>query len=182
MQQRRWLFGKTGLVVAALGMVALALVGCSSTEASPKAPSAAAVAAELSQSQTKGAGDNAGDGASKGQVRTSQGGSVTIDVTWENPKQTTASLTFSVGMDTHSIDLDNIDLSKQAVLRNDRGQELKPERWDSPPGGHHRSGVLTFPAKDGSGRPIVDAGVKVVELVIRDVSGVKERVLRWEVS
>ncbi|MHB0869820.1 MAG: hypothetical protein ACYC66_10505 [Chloroflexota bacterium] len=175
MQRRRWKLIGIGL---ALAVSAAILVGCSSTEA--RSPSASAVAAELSRSQTQG---NGGAGASKGTTRTDEGGSVTIEVTWENPRDTNGPLAFSVAMDTHSVNLDGYDLGKLALLRNDRGQELKPERWDAPSGGgHHRSGTLSFSAKDGSGKPVVDAGVRVLELVIRDVAGVKERVLKWKVS
>lgn len=107
---------------------------------------------------------------------------MTIDVTWENSDDRNGSLTFSVIMNTHSVDLDGYDLGRLATLRNDRGQELKPQRWDAPAGGHHRSGVLVFPPADGSGNPILAPGTKSIELVIRDVAGIKERVLRWDVS
>ncbi len=107
---------------------------------------------------------------------------MTIEVTWQNPTETTGPATFSVAMDTHSVNLDGVDLGKLSVLRNDRGQQVTPSGWDAPSGGHHRSGVLAFPAADGDGNPIAGPGVKAVELVIRDVAGVRERVLRWEVA
>ncbi|MGE5619189.1 MAG: hypothetical protein ACM3US_08020 [Sphingomonadaceae bacterium] len=174
MQRRRWRLIGIGL---ALGVSAVVLLGCSSTEA--KAPSASVVAAELSRPQAQ---SSSGAAAARGTTRTSEGGSVTIKVTWQNPGDTDRPLAFSVAMDTHSVNLDGYDLGKLAVLRNDRGQELKPERWDAPSGGHHRSGTLSFPAKDTSGKAILASGVRVLELVIRDVAGVKERVFRWEVS
>lgn len=89
---------------------------------------------------------------------------------------------FSVVTDTHAVSLDGFDLAKLAVLRNDLGQEVRPPVWDAPPGDHHRSGSLAFPASDGSGKPVVGPTTKRLELVIRDVSGVKERVLKWEVA
>lgn len=107
---------------------------------------------------------------------------MTIDVTWKNPAESAGPIAFKVAMDTHSVDLDRIDLGKVAVLRNDQGREVKPEAWDAPAGGHHREGTLLFPSKDGSGSPMVGVGVKALELVIRDVAGVKERVLRWEMG
>ncbi len=137
--------------------------------------------AALSGAQSTGS--NGGDSSrSAGATQSNSGGNVTIEITWENPQDTTGPLTFSVGMNTHSVDLDSFDLGKLAVLRNDRGQEVKPQRWDAPSGGHHRSGTLTFPSKDGSGQPMVGAGTKTLEIVIRDVAGVKERVLRWQVA
>ncbi len=107
---------------------------------------------------------------------------MTIDVTWKNPGEAGGAIAFKVTMDTHSVDLDRVDLGKSSVLRNDQGREVKPEAWNAPAGGHHREGTLQFPSSDGSGSPLVSAGVKTVELVIRDVAGVKERVLRWEVA
>lgn len=110
------------------------------------------------------------------------GGQVTIDVTWKSPTSSPAELTYSVVMDTHSKDLDGYDLGELSVLRNDRGQQVAAQSWDSPPGGHHRSGTLVFPAVDGAGKALVEGGVRYVEMVIRDVAGVNERVLRWDIS
>ncbi len=50
---------------------------------------------------------------------------------------------FDVGMNTHSVELDQ-DMTQIAVLIDDRGREHKPIRWDGPVGGHHREGTLTF--------------------------------------
>jgi hypothetical protein len=85
-------------------------------------------------------------------------------------------------MNTHSVNLDGYDFGKLAVLRNDAGQEVQPQGWDAPAGDHHRSGSLTFPPRDTSGQPMVGPGTRFLELVIHDVAGVKERVLRWEAS
>ncbi|MBE3577557.1 MAG: hypothetical protein IMX00_07675 [Limnochordales bacterium] len=71
-------------------------------------------------------------------------------------------------MNTHSVEL-NYDLSRLAVLRNDRGEELRPRSWKAPAGGHHVSVLLVFEIPAGfftSSR---------LELVIRDVGGVPER-------
>ena len=76
-------------------------------------------------------------------------------------------------MDTHSVDLDAVDLKKQAVLRDDKGGEYKAVDWNAAMGGHHRSGKLVFAHPDKTS--------KTFELVIRDVAGVAERVLRWQV-
>ncbi len=115
-------------------------------------------------------------------TQSNSGGNVTIEVTWENPQEKNGPLTFSVAMNTHSVNLDGFDLSELAVLRNDSGQQVKPQQWEAPSGGHHRSGTLTFPFKGESGKPIVGTGTKTLEMVIRDVAGVKERVLQWKVS
>jgi hypothetical protein len=99
------------------------------------------------------------------------GGQVTIEVAplalgedvWE----------FKVALNTHSVDL-GFDLTEVSTLRCDRGQEFEAAAWDgSGPGGHHRSGVLRFAA--------LDHPTSTVEVVIRDVAKVPERVFRWDV-
>lgn len=170
-----------GLVGAILAAAALALAGCGAAPASGStSPEAAATALPQAPAASPGTGSASNDSGST--TRQSQGGNVTIGVTLQNPSDATGPLIFSVAMDTHAVNLDNYDLSQLAILRNDRGQEVKPEQWDAPLGGHHRSGTLAFPTTDVLGKPLLGSGTKVVELVIRDVAGVKERVLSWEVS
>ncbi len=78
---------------------------------------------------------------------------------------------FSVALNTHSGSL-NFDLTENSFLEDDKGNLHKPTGWDgSPPGGHHRSGVLSFPS--------VGAGAKHIKITIRNVSGVPERVFEW---
>jgi hypothetical protein len=67
---------------------------------------------------------------------------VTIAVTWQGAE---AGPVFNVALDTHSVDLDAVDLSKAAMLRTDPGVQVRPVGWDAPKGGHHRSGTLAFP-------------------------------------
>ena len=81
-------------------------------------------------------------------------------------------------MDTHAVDLDGFDLKQLAVLRVD-GREIQPAGWDAPKGGHHRSGTLSFPATGSDGRPLITADTRSIELLIRDVAGVPERVFVW---
>lgn len=112
-------------------------------------------------------------------LQRNQAGNVTIDVTWETNQASSDSLRFTVEMNTHSVDLDKYDLSKLSTLRTDKGREVTAIAWDGPSGGgHHRSGALVFPATEG-GKPLIDGETGSVELSIRDVAGVKERVLRW---
>lgn len=115
-------------------------------------------------------------GPTNGATQSSDGGNVTIDVEWLGLDGDR--LSFAVAMNTHSVDLDDYDLGELAVLRDDQGNEYRPESWDSAPGGHHRSGVLTFSAPDS-----VESGeAAVVEMVIRDIAGVGERVLTWHLD
>lgn len=109
-----------------------------------------------------------------GLIQSNTGGSVTIDVEWV--KAGDDSLTFNVAMNTHSVDLDQYDLGKLAVLRDDTGNEYHSSSWDSALGGHHRRGTLAFPLPDS----LSQGTAKYVELVIRDVADIEERVLKWE--
>lgn len=109
-------------------------------------------------------------------TQTSEGGEVTVEVTW---KGESAGPVFDVIMDTHSVDLDAYDLRKQAVLRNDRGLEVRAKAWDAPEGGHHREGVLDFPEKTAGGKELIGPNTRRVELIIRDVAGVPERSFEW---
>lgn len=78
---------------------------------------------------------------------------------------------FRISMNTHSVPLD-FDLAAISVLKDDRGTVFKPTGWKgSPPGGHHRSGTLSF--------PVLPAGTKAITLTIRDVDGVRERNFEW---
>jgi hypothetical protein len=110
------------------------------------------------------------------QARISEGGQVTVKATWPRPA---AGLVFTIVMDTHAVDLDGYDLAQLAVLRVDGGPDLAPVGWDAPAGGHHREGTLTFPTEQG-GKPVIGAQTRTIELIIRDVAGVPERVLTWE--
>jgi hypothetical protein len=81
---------------------------------------------------------------------------------------------FEVRMTTHSVDLSQ-DMVAVSLLKDDNGQEYRPLGWNgSPPGGHHRSGVLEFPALKGN--------PKTVTLVIKDIAQVPARTFEWKVQ
>lgn len=104
-------------------------------------------------------------------TQTGQAGQVTIKATWHGAD---AGPIFTVVLDTHSVDLDAYDLRQLAVLRTDQAEELVPIGWDAPAGGHHRQGTLTFPPTRSDGSPVLTDETRLVELRIRDVSGVSE--------
>lgn len=53
---------------------------------------------------------------------------------------------FEITLTTHEGSLDQ-DLETGSVLENEKNIQLNPLGWEgSPPGGHHREGVLSFPA------------------------------------
>lgn len=109
-------------------------------------------------------------------TQTNEAGQVKIAATWQG---VTGKPDFTVTMDTHSVDLDGYDLDQLALLRTDDGRQVRPSGWDAPSGGHHRSGTLSFPTTADDGRPLIGPTTRTLELVIADVAGVPERVLRW---
>ena len=141
----------TALVALLLAIVA----GCSGTTS----PSASSVAPGASEPLAASA------------TQRSEGGDVTAVATWQGPED---GASFDVALDTHSVDLDALDLA-DATLRNDRGEMLTARPWAAPRGGHHREGVLTF---DGDARAFL-AGARWMELVLVGVGKLPERTLRW---
>lgn len=88
---------------------------------------------------------------------------------------------FVVKLDTHAGDLSTLDIAKLAVVRDGAGREAQPIAWQGlSEDSHHRSGLLVFSGAQTGGRPPSPGEGGYVELVLRNVAGVKERVLRWE--
>lgn len=82
--------------------------------------------------------------------------------------------TFEIRLNTHSVPLD-YDLVAVSLLKDDQGHEYPASAWKgSPAGGHHRSGVLEFPA--------IDKGTKSITLYINDVADVPERTFNWKLG
>ncbi len=109
-----------------------------------------------------------------GLAQSNTAGALTIDMEWIKAED--GSLVFNVAMNTHSVDLDQYDLGELTILRDDADNEYHPVSWDSAPGGHHRKGTLTFPLPDS----VSQGKAKYIEVMIRDVAGIEERVLKWE--
>jgi hypothetical protein len=81
---------------------------------------------------------------------------------------------FEIRINTHSGDLSQ-DLVAVSTLKDNSGREYRPISWDgSPPGGHHRSGVLAFPE--------LANGAQSITLVIHEVANVPERVFNWSIE
>lgn len=105
-------------------------------------------------------------------------GAVSVTVTPLKLNDPGASLEFDVVMDTHSVDL-SMDLATLATLTMDSGRSVSATLWDAAPGGHHVSGVLSFPATvDGAS---LLEGASHLTLTIRNVDA-PERVFIWNVS
>lgn len=81
---------------------------------------------------------------------------------------------FEIRMNTHSVPLE-YDLVAVSLLKDDQGREYRASVWNgSPAGGHHRSGVLEFPA--------IDKGAKSITLYIKDIANVPERTFQWKLE
>lgn len=101
-----------------------------------------------------------------------RGGGVTVAVT---PLSGTDDVpTFSVTLDTHSVNLDIYDLKALSLLRDNSGKVYQVARVEEQGGGHHRKTVLHFPT--------IPVGVRTIELIIKDIAGIKERSFRWELK
>lgn len=101
----------------------------------------------------------------------SEGGAVEVVASWSLPDPPSLKL----AMDTHSVDLDGIDVAAVARLRLDGGDWVAPTQVDAPQGGHHRSATLIFATIPTA----AFASARVIELRVTDV-GVAERLMRWE--
>ncbi len=81
---------------------------------------------------------------------------------------------FQIRISTHSGDLSQ-NMVEVSMLRDDKGREYRPIGWEgSPPGGHHRRGVLEFPSFEGKSKKIT--------LIVRDIANVPERLFEWKIK
>lgn len=148
------------------GLVAVMIVVLAACSSSPST---------VSSSPAPASGDPGSTApAAGGTTQTSDGGQVTVVVSWPGPA---AGAVFDVKLDTHSVNLDALDLS-DAMLRNDRGETLSARPWAAATGGHHREGELGF---EGDAVAFF-AGTSWVELVLSGIGDLAERTLRWVVS
>ncbi len=86
----------------------------------------------------------------------------------------TSTWIFNFGIDTHVGSLD-MDMTKVAVLTDDRGDSLVPVAWDGPAaGGHHRNGTLAFPGPSST--------PKTITLTVSNVGGVATRTFTWSIK
>ena len=101
------------------------------------------------------------------------GGGVTAKVTFLNP-QGAAEPRFQIVLDTHSVNLDAYELKTIVILRDDIGKSYGQTAVENKGGGHHRETFVYFPKPS--------PGAKRIELVIKDIAGVKERTFVWNLD
>jgi hypothetical protein len=102
-------------------------------------------------------------------TQTQAGGGVTVKATYLNPQRGSDSR-FAVAFDTHSVNLDQYDLKTIVSLRDESGKTYQAKGVETKGGGHHRQATIIFPRPSG----------KKLELVVKDIAGVKERIFQWD--
>ena len=123
-----------------------------------------------------GGGMMGGESGEKGPMtKEKAAGEVTVIATFKNPDDIGGKeeLKFEVKLDTHTVNLDTFSFEKNIILRDDKGKTYKPSSSEISGSGHHREAEVRFknPGK-----------VKSVELLVKDVAGVKETVLKWDIQ
>lgn len=106
-------------------------------------------------------------------TQTVAGGGITAKATFLNPKGADDPR-FQVVLDTHSVNLDAYDFKNIAVLRDDAGKSYVPIAAENKGSGHHREAIVSFPK--------ISPESKRIELIIKDVAGVKERTFVWNLE
>ena len=99
-------------------------------------------------------------------------GPVSVAVTPLDLETASPSWSFDVTLNTHSEEIGE-DLVAVSELLDDAGKIYKPTSWEgSPPGGHHRSGILKF--NSISPRP------ESLELKINNLGEISVRSFKWD--
>ena len=151
---------KSIFIISALALVALSVAACST--ATPTTAPTPTVAAPSRAPQSS---------ASAFETKNNSGGSVDIAVTPET-LEVGQPMAFEIAMNTHSVDLSD-DMTQIVTLRDDQGKEYTPMAWEgAAAGGHHRNGVIKFAA--------LTSKPKSVDLVIKGLAKVSERIFHWD--
>ncbi|MBI4339556.1 MAG: hypothetical protein HY680_06340 [Chloroflexi bacterium] len=83
-----------------------------------------------------------------------------------------------LSLNTHSVELARYDPMSRVTLERTGGPPTAPEQWvPLSESGHHREGVLVFA---GLSYEALAEQRDTLSLVVRDVAGVPERVLTWD--
>lgn len=105
-------------------------------------------------------------------ARSSSAAGVSVSVTPKQVAPGAATWEFSVALNTHTQELSD-DLMQTAVLIDAQGGRHLPTAWEgSPPGGHHRGGILRFKG--------LGAEADAIELQILRAGEAAPRSFRWK--
>ncbi len=114
-----------------------------------------------------------GAGAADQAAQQVTGGGVTVTATLV--KGQADATTIQLAFNTHSVNLDAYNIADLTTLRDDNGNLYPVQAVEKASGGgHHRQAVLQF-AK-------LNAEVKTIELDVKDLAGVKDRIFRWDIA
>ena len=163
---------KLALYMTLSALVALSLAACAGapTPTATPAPTKALTATRAAASNPA-ASSASKSSATAFESQSNAGGSVTVEVK-PTKLRVGEPVVFDIAMNTHSVELAD-DMTKISILRDDAGQEYKPTAWDGAEGGgHHREGSLKFAA--------LKSKPKYVELIIKGLAQVPERVFKWD--
>lgn len=149
---------------AVVGAAAVLALACSpGGDAAPGASKATSATENLTR-----ATEAAGISVEATWLTGSDVGGVDADLTSYPPDEF---VLIEITLDTHSGDLNEIDLGREAVLTQ-VGVRLKPQGWiSSSDDSHHRSGILVFPRR-------LDEGPVELTLMVGD----EEMELVWEAA
>jgi len=118
------------------------------------------------------AGQTQASGPAEGMTRTDSTGPVTVAATLRPDRG--GQIEVTVKLETHSVDLASYQVETDMSLRNDRGESAQPALQSGSGDSHHREVALAFPGR------LADGGAMRLELVVRNLGGVPERILRWD--
>lgn len=114
------------------------------------------------------------DGQSQLSSQINSEGEVEVEVTPVEISESSDLWQFKIVLTTHSVELDQ-DLTKVTLLFDDKGNIYQPVSWEgTPPGGHHREGVLSFRS--------IKPQTRSLRLVIQNVGETKEREFTWNLN
>ncbi|MBI5491296.1 MAG: hypothetical protein HY893_00020 [Deltaproteobacteria bacterium] len=106
-----------------------------------------------------------------GLVQEAEATGVAVKAVYKNPGA--KGPVFLVALDTHTTDLDGYRFEDIVVLRDDAGNEYRPETVSEEGSDHHREALLQF-------KGAIPASTKTLDLVVRGVAGVDERVFKFD--
>ena len=164
---------RTLWVMSLLAILTLILAGCSANPSPTPQPAVPVALAPTPVPTAKGPEPTPTPTAKSLTAQVVAGGGMTVLVRPPTLKLGQA-VEFGIVLDSHSVEIVE-DMAKSVVLRTETGKEYTPAAWDGDkPGGHHRTGVIRF-------APLTDQPRRI-ELIIKDVAGVPERLYRWELQ
>jgi hypothetical protein len=171
-----------------LVLLAVALAGCSPTArttagaAAPTPPPAASptpMPAGLDVLQRQYGRSDDGAGGARSTVTWITADYLRLDPAAGQGFDPQKQLIFRVVVDAPGLNMSAWDLKGMLYLREEGGKEYGTPIWVPAAGNGTLSGVAAFPRLDSRDQPVPRLGARYIEVVIRDLRQVRERVFRW---